>query len=543
MKLTNCLWVAIILFALPVRAQIYNDGATITVTTGGLLFSQGDVQNVNGGTITNNGRIEVQSNFTNSATYNTTTADDSLIFTGGAASLLSPGTASITNLTINKAAGIKVTLGSNAIVTNRLDYTQGILTTNPSTTTFVLSSPVATVYNIATGRDIIGRVRRTGWANGSAVPFNNANMSVTTNGGTAPSDITVNMIPNSEGGNPSQNEREVKRSFQFAYTGGTGFTADVKFPYVAGDLNTNVEANLIPWKLNGAEWTGRANNITRDAANDFVLSAGIPADTLLQEWKLADPFYTVTAQAILRGAWNGTTMNTNLSTSSIIPLSQPYTVAPFNYAGTESVGSIPNTNIVDWVLVEIRKPASGNAPDAASSTVTGRKAAFLLNNGNIVDLDGSTTLSMPVYKQGTGNYIAIRHRNHLGVLSKIAAATSTGISNDFRALANVYKSTSASSDPVTTLSSSTNFGLWTGDANGNGIINATDVNSVKLAISNALGGYQRSDLNLNNAVNATDVNTVKAAIAQAGSTSLSPRLPSDNQFAESNKQIIASLPE
>ncbi|MFN9711254.1 MAG: hypothetical protein ACK55K_07600, partial [Bacteroidota bacterium] len=407
MKLTNCLWGAIILFALPVRAQIYNDGATITVTTGGLLFSQGDVQNVNGGTITNNGRIEVQANFTNSATYNTTTSDDSLIFTGGAASLLNPGTASITNLTINKAAGIKVTLGSNTTVTNRLDYTQGIFTTNPSATVFVLSSPVAAVYNITAGREIIGRVRRTGWANGSSVIFNQSNMTLATSGGTAPTDITINMIPNSEGGDPSQTERELKRSFQFAYTGGTGFTADVKFPYTAGDLNTNVEANLIPWKLNGTEWTGRANNITRDAANDFVLSSGIPADTLLQEWKLADPFYSVTTKAFLRGAWNSSTglMNTTLNTAGIIPLNQPFNTAPFNYAGTESVGSIP-ANVVDWVLVEVRKPATGLAPDAGSSTITGRKALFLLNNGNIVDLDGVSSPNLPIYKQGSGNYIA-----------------------------------------------------------------------------------------------------------------------------------------
>jgi hypothetical protein len=543
MKLTNCLWVAIIFFALPVRAQIYNDGATITVTTGGLLFSQGDLQNVNGGTITNNGRIEVQANFTNSATYNTTTADDSLIFTGGSTSVLSPGTASISNLTINKAAGIKVNLGSNATVTNRLDYTQGILTTNPSTTTFVLSSPVAAVYNIATGREIIGRVRRTGWANGSAVPFNNSNMSVTTNGGTAPSDITVNMIPNSEGGDPSQTEREVKRTFQFAYTGGTGFTADVKFPYVAGDLNTNVEANLIPWKLNGAEWIGRANNITRNAANDFVLSSGIPADTLLQEWKLADPFYSVTTKAFLRGAWNSGTglMNTTLNTAGIIPLSQPFNTAPFNYAGTESVAAIP-ANVVDWVLVEVRKPSTGLAPDAGSSTITGRKALFLLNNGNIVDLDGVSSPNLPIYKQGNGNYIAVRHRNHLGMLSNTADATSTGIANDFSLLSNVYKSSSASSDPVVALTSSTNFGMWTGDvigSTGAGSVNSSDLNSLKSAISNLLTGYLRADVNLSNSINSADLNLVKSTIASLGSTSTPLRLTAQSM----DKEVSSSLPE
>ncbi|MFN9113610.1 MAG: hypothetical protein ACK5XN_26365, partial [Bacteroidota bacterium] len=348
---------------------------------------------------------------------------------------------------------------------------------------------------------------------------------------------------NSEGGDPSQTERELKRSFQFAYTGGTGFTADVKFPYTAGDLNTNVEANLIPWKLNGTEWAGRANNFTRDAANDFVLSSGIPADTLLQEWKLADPFYSLTTKAFLRGAWNSGTglMNTTLNTAGIIPLSQPFNTAPFNYAGTESVGSIP-ANVVDWVLLEVRKPATGLAPDAGSSTITGRKALFLLNNGNIVDLDGVSSPNLPIYKQGNGNYIAVRHRNHLGMLSNTADATSTGIANDFSLLSNVYKSSSASSDPVVALTSSTNFGMWTGDvigSTGAGSVNSSDLNSLKSAISNLLTGYLRADVNLSNSINSADLNLVKSTIASLGSTSTPLRLTAQSM----DKEVSSSLPE
>ena len=55
-------------------------------------------------------------------------------------------------------------------------------------------------------------------------------MQVTTNGGTAPTSFIVTMIPQSGGGDPTQNEREVKRKFLFTQSGGSGFTADIRYP-------------------------------------------------------------------------------------------------------------------------------------------------------------------------------------------------------------------------------------------------------------------------------------------------------------------------
>lgn len=541
MKLINCLSLVLFSVCINASAQLVNNGAAITVTSGGYIFCQGNLQN-NSGTITNNGKIEVQGNFANSGTYTTSTSDDSLLMTGGSAATLNGGSSTIGYLSINKSAGIKVTLAGNTIVGTKLDYTQGILTTDPINTSYYLQSPASATYSFAAGREIIGRVKRTAWANGSAIVFNQPNMLITTNSGTAPTDFTVNMIPQSEGGDPTQSEREVKRYFQFAYTGGSGFTTDARFPYVAGDLNTNVEANLIPWKLNSGEWTGRLNNLTRDAGNDYVQTTAIPADTTLQEWKLADPYYAVSAQVYLRGPWNSTNqnMNTSLNSGGVLPLSNPYNITPFNYAGSESVGSIPNANVVDWVLLEIRKPSTGLAADAGSATITGRKAVFVLNNGSIVDLDGSSTPSIPVYKQGSGNYIAVRHRNHLGVLSNASSATSTGFSNDFRVLGNVFKSVSATSDPVVLLTSSSSYGMWAGDANKSNVVNSTDVNAVKSAIAQLLSGYQLSDVNMSNSINATDVNLVKTTISGLGSSSNPARM---QQGSNRTDNLKSHLPE
>jgi hypothetical protein len=543
MRLANCLWFALIFIGSTLHAQVYNNGATITVTANGMIFCTGDFQNASG-TVTNDGRIEVQGNFSNAGTYTTTTSDDSLIMSGSTAATLDAGAAALSYLTINKSSGIKVTLANNTTINTKLDYTEGIFTTDPLNTSYILTAPVSATFNFATGKEIIGRVKRTSWAGSSATVFNQPNMLITTTGGTSPTDFTVNMIPQSEGGDPTQNEREVKRYFQFAYTGGSGFSATARFPYVSGDLNTNAEANLIPWKLNGTEWTGRLGSLTKDAANDYVQSGAIPADTLLQEWKLADPNYNITAQVILRGPWNSGTGLMNTSLNAILPLNQPFNVGPFNYTGTESVASIPSTSIVDWVLLEVRKPAVTANANATSSTITGRKAVFLLNNGTIVDLDGSSTPSIPIYKQGAGNYIAVRHRNHLGALSNISYATSTGLSNDFRILANVYKNLTATSNPVTTLSSTSNYGLWAGDAAGTtgaGSVNSTDGSAVKNAIAALLSGYQRTDINMNNSINSSDVTLIKQTISNLGATS-NPARMSGNSNA-TTQEASSSLPE
>ena len=65
---------------------------------------------------------------------------------------------------------------------------------------------------------------------------------------------------------------------------------------------------------------------------------------------------TLDLKVFLEWPFNDTTMNTVLNAQNLIPLTQPFNVAPWNYAGTELVSSIPNPDIVDRVLVELRKP-------------------------------------------------------------------------------------------------------------------------------------------------------------------------------------------
>jgi hypothetical protein len=117
----------------------------------------------------------------------------------------------------------------------------------------------------------------------------------------------------------------------------------------------------------------------------------------------------------LQGPFNGSTMNTNLNALPAFPVTQPYAVAPWNHPGFEAVATVPNNNIVDWVLVELRETA-GAAGTATSSTTLARQAGFLLNNGKVVGLDGSSMLSFTANIQ-QNLFTVVWHRNHLGVIS------------------------------------------------------------------------------------------------------------------------------
>jgi len=524
-----------------IHAQIINNGSTIYIQAGTTVFSTNDIQN-NSGTLNNNGTLQVQGSFTNSATYNSSTSDDSLILSGNSNVTLNGGSSTLNYLWINKSsANNTVTLAGNTLLGTKLIYDEGIFTTDPiAHPSYVFSAPTSAVFQFAAGKEITGNVKRTSWSNGSAIVFNQPNMLVTTNGGVSPTDLTVTMIPQSGGGDPSQSEREVKRKFQFSQTGGSGFTTDVRFPYLDAELNTNTESNLVPWQLVSNEWNGRLIPVSRDGSLNYVSTTGINSTDLANEWKLADPRYTFNVMAALRGPWNGSNMNTGLNSAGIIPLNQPYNVTPFNYSGTESVGSIPNANVVDWILVELRKPSSGLASDAMAATIIGRKAGFLLNDGSITDLDGVTPIAFDITKQGA-SFVVVRHRNHLGVLSNSIPSNSAGtFANDFTALANSYKAPGASSNPVVLLAGGTKYGLWAGDANKNGVVNVTDINVIKIAVAGSATGYLLTDANLSNSINVTDVNLTKTTISSSGTgTSLRTSDPGVQQ----QSQIVSNIPD
>lgn len=90
--------------------------------------------------------------------------------------------------------------------------------------------------------------------------------------------------------------------------------------------------------------------------------------------------------------------------------SQPYNMAPFNYTGAESVNTAmftataATTDIVDWVLVELKN---------AGGASVAKRAALVLENGDVVDVDGVSPVAFTAI--ANNYYITVNHRNHLNL--------------------------------------------------------------------------------------------------------------------------------
>ena len=200
----------------------------------------------------------------------------------------------------------------------------------------------------------------------------------------------------------------------------------------------------------------------------------------------------------LEGPYKNNGMQTELNNAGVLPLSQPYNIAPWNYAGNESVVSIPNGNVVDWVLVELRDATS--ASTATASTIVGRQACFLTKDGTVTALDGSSKL----YFNVTVNhnlYAVVWHRNHLGIMSANALPHSGNLfAYDFSTSLNkVYNGGAGYKEIVSGV-----FGMISGDANADKAINSSDK---QLWTSKAgTKGYVPSDFNLDLQVDNKDKN-------------------------------------
>jgi len=201
--------------------------------------------------------------------------------------------------------------------------------------------------------------------------------------------------------------------------------------------------------------------------------------------------------AFFEGPFNGTTMNADLN--NILPIEQPYNVYPWEYNGGENVASIPNSDIVDWLLVEFRDAADVNS--ATSATSLGGQAAFILRDGSIVDLNGSSILSFD-YTITQNLFIVLWHRNHLPAMSKYPLSETGGIYT--------YDFTTAADQAFGNNQSDLGggkFGMIAGDANADGTINDFDgIEAWYPQIGQS--GYLSGDVNMDGQVNNPDKNDV-----------------------------------
>ena len=217
----------------------------------------------------------------------------------------------------------------------------------------------------------------------------------------------------------------------------------------------------------------------------------------LRNWKRES--IPLNIKLYLEGPFNGTVMNNNLNAKGYIPLAQPYNTSPWNYSGLENVPSIPNTYIIDWLLIELRHATEASL--ATPQNILARQAAFLVNNGYIVDLDGNSKVVIES-KFDDNLYAVIWHRNHLGVMSANPLSFYDGAYQyDFSiGSAQAYGDSLAHASITPVL-----WGLASGNGNTDSVISISDKIEIWQPEAGS-NGYFWGDFNLDGQVNVQDKN-------------------------------------
>ena len=218
-------------------------------------------------------------------------------------------------------------------------------------------------------------------------------------------------------------------------------------------------------------------------------------------------FIVVQMKANLAGCYdvNSGLMRTTLRDKNFIPTEQPYNRVPWNYEGTESVAStndIP-TNAVDWVLIEIRDAADNDL-------IIESRAAFLLNDGSVQDLDGTNGVKLYEATQNTDYFIIFRHRNHIALASSAAVTLPNATPHDFTQSTNVL----AGISQLTEMSDNT-YACIAGDFDSNGIISVFDFNYYA-AETSFINVYTDGDATLDGNVTVSDFNAYLPSLSKIG---------------------------
>ncbi len=205
----------------------------------------------------------------------------------------------------------------------------------------------------------------------------------------------------------------------------------------------------------------------------------------------------VSAKVFLGGCYNSNSglMNDVLRSFSYIPLIEPYTAMGLTTNGGEQTTnavllSTGNDAVVDWIFIELRDKIN-------PINVLHTRSALLQRDGDIVDVDGVSPVDF-LGVMADDYYVAIRHRNHLAIMSNTTfSLSSMSTMIDF--------STSPSATYGT--NAQINFGngvlgLWHGDASANNSIEASD-RSLTWNSRNQ-SGYLLSDLNMDGSCTASD---------------------------------------
>lgn len=505
------------------HAQLVNNAGTIIIEANATLVVESDVTNNSGGTITNNGTMDIKGDLSSLAGSNYASGTSSTLkFSGNANSNVNlPAGASVHHLEMAKTDADLI-LGSDVALNGNLTFTNNNNQIKLGANDLELSATSAattTGTNAFVVTDGAGKMTKKALSGQFTFPVGatetTQNDLTLTQAGTV-DDISVRVLAdaydNPTGPTGPKTEDVVAATWEVteATAGGSDLTVVANWT-TPGDETTNFDRTMSAiYAYEGSDYNGIAAPAAATVAgsNASVSNAGYTSLDGTGYLMVGDDKFAAALLAVkmfLQGPYNTTNnlMNDALRTGGHIPTGEPYAaMTNFTHVGdgggesvtdvTEFDAALDGDDVVDWVFVELRN---------ASNTTISTKSALLQRDGDIVDTDGGAVKFSQV---PSGDYdVVVRHRNHLGVKSASPITITKGSTVSFDFTSSASQTQGADVPEVATGV----FGAWAGDSNADGQINSVDLESHWRIQNGTPFNYSvtNSDYNFDASINSVDL--------------------------------------
>lgn len=497
-----------LMMSVTIHAQFINNGATVTIQSGATLRIETDFIN-NSGTVTNNGVLEVQEDFTNAAAATFTSATGSTVkFIGTTPSTVTSNGDAFHHVSMEKTAE-NITLADAMSVAGTLTFTNDnnkvILGANNLTIQDggSIASADDNEYVVADGAGSLikglsanGTITHEIGDAGNYSPLS----SVVTGSAYASATLGARVVDAIHPNKPTEADSYLSRYWVVNANGITGYANTITGTYAsAGDIVGTAS------RVKGASFAPSTWTYTNAATNGTSTVTGSTTVSAV-DFTGMNALNKVDLTVYLSGPLSGSTMDNYLqvfdppATPTLLPVTSPYGSPTTTYADIANPAG-PAGIVTDWIKVEVR-----DATDP--SIVLETKSLILKNNGHIVDPLGG----VPTFKDQSSNVrYAVHHRNHIAVLSNSSTGTFEGqnLAYDF-STAQTQAVKLDSGDPNQLQLKNGLYCMIPGDVNSDYSIDAIDLTSVKIQFNLGTSEvYHVTDLNLDGGLDAIDLTLQK----------------------------------
>jgi len=481
---------------------LYMTGDASVTVNGGATLVIGTLYNTSTGLIANNGTVEVAGNVQNDGSALFAAASTGTVIFNGTAAQEITGTVPVQfygDVEIDNAAGVALTntvTGSDAVMHGQLTFTDGSFTLNEFDLTLEVDAVGADAakYFVTNGAGSLKRSVPADGATNVVYPVGNSVYNPVTlqNSATATTDIYGVIVADSKPANFAGTDHIVDRSWVITedVAGGSDLTLTTQWngtdeldPFDRTNSTHGVTAD------NGTTVTW-GNSAAATGTDPYALtSTGI---SVLGTFMVGDDYYStinIDLKIFLAGAYNAANHNMDNNLNALLPLTDPYGV------GT-TVTAIPAT-AVDWIKIELRDKND-------RSNVLYSFARFIDQDGQVIN-ENETNCELPGVTRDS-YYIAVMHRNHFGVVSNNTVdLTATPTLSFQTAQATAWQDAGITTNTAMMEVETGVFALWSGDANGNGIISYEGGSNDRLEILTEVGELTPTNV-LYGVYNNADVN-------------------------------------